>query len=632
MSLGGAVQTLIIACSVFSLVYLINYVYLAFISAVIHNKPRQATPLTWPSVSIHIPVYNERYVVQRIIKAVSELDYPEERLQVVVIDDSDDDTPELVKEAAERFLKPGVEFLHLRRESRQGFKGGALQEALSRTKAGFIAVFDADFIPPKDFLKKAVGCLLADDRIGAVQARWEHINRADSALTRGQALNLDLHFEVEQQARSSMAYFLNFNGTAGVWRRRCIEDSGGWRGLMAEDLELSVRAQLGGWRIVYLGDTACPGEVPPQAQAAKRQQYRWAYGAVETAKIHLPTILKSDLGLGLKIQSFLHLTRHIPQLLFLTILLITPVAILAGVPSGNALTASSWAMISAALVAGKLGPKGLREFPHMVLFTASMTLNNALAVVDALRGRRMEFHRTPKFGEGEWRGKKYVLPLDLQSYLEVALGVWLLILSFISAVKLLTGYTVYLTISGSSFLYVGLLSLNHAPKHQKTVHTREAKALSLVLVAIIAGGLVGSVYNYYQTYYRLDYASGYLMRGASSSDAAEIAAYIERALEILPSTGNPVWLFPTPRTDFSLITKDLRSLLSTAQRLSRENADSPTYQQGVDQVKDSLRNIRDQVMEAAPFNFLSLLYLPSTALWMLTIVYMAGLYGRARRQ
>ncbi|MCS7133631.1 MAG: glycosyltransferase [Candidatus Caldarchaeum sp.] len=631
MSFGGSVQLVLILVSVYSLLYLVNYVYLAFLSSFISKKQPERYPAEWPSVSIHIPVYNERYVVERIIKAVSELDYPRERLQLIIIDDSDDDTTNIIEEAASKHLGEKVEFIHLRRGVRKGFKGGALQEALKHTNAEFVAVFDADFIPPRDFLKKIIG-FFDDDKVGAVQTRWEHTNREESVLTRGQALNLDLHYEVEQYARSSACYFVNFNGTAGVWRRKCIEDAGGWRGCLAEDLELSVRAQLRGWRIVYLNEPACPGEIPPQMQAAKKQQYRWAYGAVEAAKLHLRNILKSEMGLGFKIQSFFHLTRHIPQLMFLIILTLTPLAILFGVPSGNALLSASWALVSAAVLTAKLGVRRLWEFPCLVLFTTSMTVNNALAVIDGLRGRRREFFRTPKSGEGEWRGKRYVLPLDVQAFFEIPFGLWLLILSIVSVLKMFLGYTVYLLITGASTLYAGALSLHHSPKNGKTNKPNKLKTHKLLITAIVVAGLVVAVIGYSQTYYRLDYASGYLVRGASSSDAAEIAEYIEKSLEILPSSGNPVWLFPTPRTDFSLITKDLQGLLNTAHTLAKQNINSPTYQQGVDQLKDSLKAIREQVMEAAPFYLINPTALALAALWFVTLIYAVRAYEKTRRQ
>ncbi|MCS6788341.1 MAG: glycosyltransferase, partial [Aigarchaeota archaeon] len=354
----------IVVMGVIANVYLLNYVYLALLSFRKRNDLTTVNVEEWPVVSIHIPVYNERYVIGRLIEAVSNLDYPRDKLQVIIVDDSTDDTSEIIEKTINEKSREGIEFIHLKRPSREGFKAGALQAALNMTRGEFVAIFDADFVPPRDFLKKALEHLLVDERKGVVQVRWEHINRRHSTLTRGQALNLDLHFEVEQKARSAASLFLNFNGTAGVWRKDCVVKAGGWRSFLAEDLELSVRAQLMGWKVVYIGEPACPGEVPPQIQAAKRQQYRWAYGAIEVAKEHLLSILKSDVKAAVKLQAILHLTRHVPYLLFLAVLALTPIALLLNVYTVAAPSAAAWALVSAALVAVKFRASGLHDFPH----------------------------------------------------------------------------------------------------------------------------------------------------------------------------------------------------------------------------------------------------------------------------
>ncbi len=615
----------------FTSLYLLNYVFLAILSRVKGQRLGSASVEDWPLVTVHVPVYNERYVVGRLLDALAALDYPPERLQVIVVDDSTDDTSSIVSETIERKAGSGVEFLHIRRSGRRGFKAGALQEAMRATKGEFVAVFDADFVPPRDFLKRVLPYLLVDERIAVVQVRWEHLNRRSSLLTEGQALSLDLHFEVEQRARSAASFFLNFNGTAGVWRRRCIEEVGGWRPYLAEDLELSVRAQLRGWRIVYVSEPACPGELPPQMEAAKRQQYRWAYGAIEVAKVHLTSILGSSLGIGVKLQALLHLTRHLPQLAFLLVLVLTPLAVLLAVHSGSALASGSWALVTAAMVSATLGPKRLMELPQLILFTTSMTLNNSIAVVEALLGRRVPFHRTPKFGEGDWRGKRYLLPLDFQSYLEIGLGAILFATAFFATLRGLGGYAVYTSIGGVSLLYAGLLSIYHAPRSGYGGLTLRARVLRAMVLLLLAVAVVGVVAGYYQSYYRLDIAGSYLIRGASSSDAAEIAGYIDAALSYLPSEGNPVWIFPTPRTDFRLINADLKTLRETALALAAEGADSPIYQQGIDQVKDSLKLIREQVMEAASFHFVSPTALLYSAVWLVALALLIRAYTRERR-
>ncbi|MDW8043294.1 MAG: glycosyltransferase [Nitrososphaerota archaeon] len=619
----------IVVMGVIANVYLLNYVYLALLSFRKRNDLTTVNVEEWPVVSIHIPVYNERYVIGRLIEAVSNLDYPRDKLQVIIVDDSTDDTSEIIEKTINEKSREGIEFIHLKRPSREGFKAGALQAALNMTRGEFVAIFDADFVPPRDFLKKALEHLLVDERKGVVQVRWEHINRRHSTLTRGQALNLDLHFEVEQKARSAASLFLNFNGTAGVWRKDCVVKAGGWRSFLAEDLELSVRAQLMGWKVVYIGEPACPGEVPPQIQAAKRQQYRWAYGAIEVAKEHLLSILKSDVKAAVKLQAILHLTRHVPYLLFLAVLALTPIALLLNVYTVAAPSAAAWALVSAALVAVKFRASGLHDFPHMLLFVTSMTVNNSLAVIDALLGRKRTFQRTPKFGEGEWKGKNYVLPFDAQSYLELALGVVLLIAALISVLKLMYGYTFYLTIAGASLIYAGSLSITHAPTPRRRSGGR-VRLLRYLILGMLTLGIAVTVIGYSQTYYRLDIANAYIVRAASSSSAEEIVDYMERALEILPREGNPVWIFPTPRTDFGLITKDLMGLKGLALALSRENVDSSAYQQGLDQLKDSLLRIREQIAEAAPFYFVSPLSLLLFLLWLIAFALLLRAYLRVR--
>ncbi len=631
MTVSGIVQDVMTVLGLISSVWLANYVVLALLANFHKTRgPRCAEVKCWPPVSIHVPIYNERYVVRRLLEALLNLDYPSHRLQVVIVDDSTDDTSVIVEEFLRSNSHRGIEVIHLRRQSREGFKAGALQEALRVTRGEFVAVFDADFVPPKDFLKRVLPYLLADERIGAVQVRWDHLNGGDSSLTRGQALNLDMHFEVEQRARSSAGLFLNFNGTAGVWRRRCIEDSGGWRPFLAEDLELSVRAYLKGWRILYLPTPTCPGEVPPQMEAAKRQQFRWAYGAIEVARAHLLDVMRSRLGLGSKLQIALHTTRHLPYLFFLIVLLLTPIAVMLGVPSGGLLTSVSWAIISALIVTISLGPKRLKEFPEMVLFTTSMTLNNARAVIEAMFGIKRGFARTPKFGEGEWKRKRYVLPLDMQSYVELVLGAIALVTAFFSLLKGFYGYTVYTLIAGASLVYAGALSIHHAPKVGERERSRKEIALRWLMVALVVIAVFSAVYGYSQTYYKLDVASSYLIRGASTSDADEIANYIERALDFIPREGNPVWIFPTPRTDFALIRSDLMRLHESARSLASEGKGSSAYQQGVDQIKDSLVRIRDQIMEAAFFYYVSPQALLFSAMWLAAFTTLIRFYMRVR--
>lgn len=279
-----------------------------------------------PDVTIQLPIYNEMYVVERLIKAVCSLEYPKEKLQIVVIDDSDDLTSVICNQMVKHYKNQGYDIHLIRRNERVGYKAGALQEALKVSKGDLIAIFDADFIPPKDFLLKTVPYFSSSD-VGLVQARWSHLNRDYSSLTKAQALSLDLHFLVEHVAKMSKGYFLNFNGSAGVWRKKCIEDAGGWHFSLAEDLDLSYRAQLKGWKIIVVPEITCPAELPVQINASKRQQSRWAKGALMCTKKLLGDVVKSKLPVGTKVQAFFQLTRHIPQpLLVIQFLLTMPLS------------------------------------------------------------------------------------------------------------------------------------------------------------------------------------------------------------------------------------------------------------------------------------------------------------------
>jgi cellulose synthase/poly-beta-1,6-N-acetylglucosamine synthase-like glycosyltransferase len=294
-----------------------------FIAARKYRKPIAHRPSEWPTVSVHLPIYNEKHVVKRLIEAVCSLDYPREKLEIVVVDDSDDETSRMCEEVVGEKRLLGFNIRYLRRLGREGYKAGALQYALEKSTGEFVAVFDADFIPPPDFLKKTIP-YFKEANIGLVQARWGHLNRTYSPLTMAQALSLDLHFTVEQRGRFAAGYFLNFNGTAGVWRRECIVDAGGWRTSLAEDLDLSYRAQMSGWRIVYLEDVEAPAELPIMMKAVRRQQYRWAYGAIQTARRYLLQLVVSKNHFTAKLHALVHLTRHMAQLLFTAQVLMLP--------------------------------------------------------------------------------------------------------------------------------------------------------------------------------------------------------------------------------------------------------------------------------------------------------------------
>ena len=265
-----------------------------------------------PFVTVQLPVFNEFYVVNRLIDATCSLEYPREKLEIQVLDDSTDETGTLVEETVRQYQAMGFDIKRIHRADRQGYKAGALRNGLETARGEFIAIFDADFVPRKEFLQKTIPYFFQDPKIGLVQTRWEHLNSDYSLLTRTQAMALDGHFVIEQDVRNRAGYFINFNGTGGVWRKTAIEDAGNWQAdTLTEDLDLSYRAQLRGWKFKYLNDVTSPAELPAEVNALKTQQFRWTKGAIETARKLLPAVWKAKLPLRIKIHSTFHLTNNI---------------------------------------------------------------------------------------------------------------------------------------------------------------------------------------------------------------------------------------------------------------------------------------------------------------------------------
>ncbi len=387
----------------------------------------------WPFVTVQLPIYNERYVVDRLITAVCALDYPRERLEVQVLDDSTDETCQIAQDVVRRYQAAGFQIRYLPRQDRAGFKAGALQAGLAQAQGELIAIFDADFVPPADFLRRTVP-EFADARVGCVQARWAHLNDDYSMLTRAQALGLDGYFAVEQTARHLGGTFLCFNGTAGVWRRACIEDAGGWQAdTLTEDLDLSYRAQLRGWRFVYRPDVAVPGELPVQMDAFKRQQSRWAAGGLQCARKILPRLWRAPLPLWVKVEETLYLTRHACYPLILFLALCTLPMVLNPAPALDFMAVFLLAALGApllylsALVA--LYPRWWIRLPYLLLMVVvgtGISLNNTGALWRGLCTRRLPFLRTPKFGvrqAGErWAGNRYALRAGPVVWAELAVG------------------------------------------------------------------------------------------------------------------------------------------------------------------------------------------------------------------
>jgi len=391
-----------------------------------------------PTVLVQLPVFNERYVVERLIDAVAELDWPRDRLIVQVLDDSTDDTVAIARRAVAKQAAQGLRITHERRESRVGFKAGALAEGLRRCDAPFVAVFDADFVPPASFLRDVMGSLVEDDGVGMVQARWVHINRDESLLCKAQAVLLDGHFIMEHGARHRAGRFFNFNGTAGVWRRQAIDDAGGWsHDTLVEDLDLSYRSQLAGWRFVYRQDIEVPAELPEDARAFKSQQHRWAKGSIQAARKLLPTIWRAPVSLLHKVEASFHMGSNLAYPLMVLLLMVLPLALHVRVRSsllvGLAVDLPIFVFATVnlaifyALSEKEVG--GWRAFwtrlplvPFVLALGASLTPNNARAVGEAVVGQESPFVRTPKSGGRKAAG--YKLPLNAQTALELIFAVY----------------------------------------------------------------------------------------------------------------------------------------------------------------------------------------------------------------
>lgn len=379
--------------------------------------PPSVIPADWPRVLVQLPVYNERAVIARLVDAVAALDYPRDRLFVQVLDDSTDETSELIARLVAHYSALGYAMVHLRRTERRGYKAGALEEGLKQQSADLVAVFDADFVPPPDFLRRVVPFFCADKQLGMVQTRWGHLNALENALTRAQALSLDGHFAIEQAARSRGGLLLNFSGSAGVWRLACIKAAGGWSAAtLAEDLDLSYRAQLNGWRFLYLPDVVVPAEIPPQIAAYTQQQSRWAKGTTQNLLLHGPALWRSHLNLLQKFMGTLHLAQYLTHPLMLFLLLLTVPLLLAG--KLGSLPLASLGLLGFAppmlYLAGQMAlyddwPRRILIFPVLMGLGTGLALRNTLAVLAALRGEPNEFRRTPKFRNLSWRQSSYAL-------------------------------------------------------------------------------------------------------------------------------------------------------------------------------------------------------------------------------
>jgi cellulose synthase/poly-beta-1,6-N-acetylglucosamine synthase-like glycosyltransferase len=405
------------------------------------KAPRPPDPVEWPRVTVQLPLYNEMYVATRLIEAVCRLDYPRDRLEIQVLDDSTDETTRMVAELVAAFREDGFDIRHLHRTDRRGFKAGALAAGLAVARGDLLAVFDADFVPRPDFLRLAVPHF-ADPRLGMVQGSWSHINRGYSLLTRVEAILLDGHFLIEHTARHRSGCFFNFNGTAGIWRRAAIEAAGGWEhDTLTEDLDISYRSQLAGWRFLYLPELDVPSELPVDINGFKSQQFRWAKGSIQTGRKLLGRLLKADLPWRVKFEAFVHLTNNSSYLLTVLIaLLIFPAMILRSGTGYGALLLIDLPLFLGATVSvllfyitsqvagGHSLRQAIRYIPAVMAIGIGLSINNTRAVLSGLFQRGGTFHRTPKYrieqrGQ-EWLSKRYRAGADLSFLLEGILALY----------------------------------------------------------------------------------------------------------------------------------------------------------------------------------------------------------------
>jgi cellulose synthase/poly-beta-1,6-N-acetylglucosamine synthase-like glycosyltransferase len=478
-------ETLILVFYFFVLSILAIYGWHRYYLVYLYMKNRDKAPgrlgsppalAALPRVTIQLPIYNEMYVADRLIDRVCEIEYPRELLEIQVLDDSTDETREIAELAVRRHAARGFDIQYVHRVDRRGYKAGALAAGLKKAKADFIAIFDADFIPPKDFLVRTLPHF-AESNVGMVQARWGHINQDYSLLTKIQAILLDGHFVLEHGGRNRAGCFFNFNGTAGVWRRQTIDAAGGWQhDTLTEDLDLSYRAQLLGWKFVFLPELVSPAEVPVEMNSFKSQQHRWAKGSIQTCMKLLPQILRSNQPLHVKAEAFFHLTANFNYLLMTVLsVLVFPAMyvrynmgwtemLLIDIPLFLAATMSffNFYMVSQRELYPDWRAR-LKYLPFLMSIGIGLCINNSRAVLEALFKNESEFTRTPKYGieraSDEWAGKKYHQTVGVQSLIELALGLYFTGTVFYALINQIYGTLPFLVLFQVGFLYTGLVSI-----------------------------------------------------------------------------------------------------------------------------------------------------------------------------
>ena len=432
-----------------------------------------------PAVTVQLPIFNEATVVERLIEAVARIDYPREKLEVQVLDDSTDETCELAERKVEELRLTGLDIVYIHRTDRTGFKAGALDAGMSTASGEFIAIFDADFVPEPDMLRRALD-YFTDPKIGMVQTRWGHLNRDYSLLTRLQSMLLDGHFVIEHTARNRSGRHFNFNGTAGVWRRTAIRDAGGWQhDTLTEDLDLSYRAQLEGWKFVYLLGVTAPAELPVEMNAFKTQQHRWAKGSIQTGRKLLPRLWRSDAALKVKLEATFHLTANCayPMLLAMCLMMLPALNIRLAEDSSSLTSklfdASIFVLATISVFSFYVAAqaaidckwyRSLRFLPGLMALGVGLAVNNSRAVVEAAFSQESPFVRTPKYNVGNeaagttkkrrYRGNGHWL-----TWVEIGFGMYISIVMIQALSHQLWLMSAFLSIFAGGFFYVGISSL-----------------------------------------------------------------------------------------------------------------------------------------------------------------------------
>lgn len=439
-----------------------------------HRSPAPSQPESdlqdLPPVTVQLPIFNEALVVERLIDAAANLAYPRHLLQIQVLDDSTDETTEIALQCVKKYRRRGLNIGLVRRRHRRGFKAGALKHGLKKASGQFIAIFDADFVPEPDFLKQTIPHLVRNPQLGFLQARWGHINDSYSTITLAQALAIDGHFVVEQTARNTSGLLMNFNGTAGVWRRDCIEAAGGWQAdTICEDFDLSYRAQLAGWQPLFLPHVSTPAEIPPQMAAYKRQQFRWAKGSIQCLKKLVGQVWRSTLPLFTKFQATFHMSNYLVHPLIVVVAVLTPILIVSGSTQNIRfpliyLSLASlgpptlFAVAQISLHKGRW-MKRYKSMPILILIGSGIALSNSKAVLEALFGVGNNFRRTPKFNIKSsadcWQNSVYRLPLNAVVLGELVLAIYFVWGAWVAAVSGNQLAIPFILLYAFSFGYVG---------------------------------------------------------------------------------------------------------------------------------------------------------------------------------